>query len=783
MRSKTLEWPFIVLIAVLAPFLCGSTVPWAQGIVLTLLGLLLVIRPPRYSLGLGMNLLFGGFLVLALAAFLPAHWFGLPAWRSHGAPTWDLALPFTVTPQPWLTAEAVVLLIGGLAWLYLLLESQASASDAAPVLKAFCIGITIFAAVSEYLFYTGIRWPFVDSLAHFGPFPNKNQTGHVFAAGSLVAIACIYDAIRERSKGWVWWVICTGVLLNALVLSLSRGAIGVFCIGLIFWLGCICVLTRSRTWTVLGFATVLILLTAFVSFGGKMLDRFQASTGEVVEIPLDLRWTIQKDALTMAGESALTGNGLGNFHEVFQQFHRALGTRDMNFVHPESDWFWLLDEMGWIGIALLLCGIVLFFKRALPFAHETENWHWHAVGCAAALMLLLHGFIDVAGHRMGSVFVALFVASFAMRHDAPVKRSRPIRWVFRLCGVLLIGVGAAWVWATQTRTLLPGTIGVRAVKESAPRFNETEKYKEAIDLTTKAIRWSPIDWELYYNRAVALAYLDEPQIEAAKADFARARFLQPTTPILPLNEGIVWLPVKPELTLPAWKEAIRRAPESRERIFAQMLPYATTYPEALDALRQLAADDLSLRLAFLSRAPQKQAAEGIQELLATDPELRALSPMQKKQFLMIWAKSGDKSALLEQVPKHEEWLPIAWPIFVDLQLSRNNHQRAYEIAHCFAKLPAVPQLPAEGGSSASDLNRRVYANAEDFAAALGLCLQYQKSGATDDALVVLQKVTALKNCPAYFHRLKAEALASRNDWPQALEALRKSLPGNSLAQE
>src|SRR5438094_10222492 len=114
MRIKTVEWPVIIFIAVLAPFLGGSTLRWTQGIVLVLLGLLLVIRPPRYSLGLGINILSGAFLALALIAFTPARWFGIPDWRSHGAASVALPLPSTLTPQPWLTAASVIVLLAGI---------------------------------------------------------------------------------------------------------------------------------------------------------------------------------------------------------------------------------------------------------------------------------------------------------------------------------------------------------------------------------------------------------------------------------------------------------------------------------------------------------------------------------------------------------------------------------------------------------------------------------------------------------------------------------------------
>src|SRR2546423_9971698 len=94
----------VALLPVLACFLAGGTQKWAEGIVGVLLGLFLLTRPPRFSLGKATNCVFGGIIILALLSFLPAHWFFLPAWRSAMANDLAITMPPTLTAQPWITA-------------------------------------------------------------------------------------------------------------------------------------------------------------------------------------------------------------------------------------------------------------------------------------------------------------------------------------------------------------------------------------------------------------------------------------------------------------------------------------------------------------------------------------------------------------------------------------------------------------------------------------------------------------------------------------------------------
>ena len=764
------KWVALTLIALLAPALAGGAAGWAEAILLGLLGLLLLVSPPRYSLGRKINLLCGALLAIALLAFLPAAWFGLPAWRLHGAVAVSLPLPATLTPQPWLTGEAILLLIGGIAWFHLLGESQVRTLDRSSPMRGFVIGIALLSAVSIYLYSAGIPWPFPESVARFGPFPNKNQMATVMAIGALCAFACIYDAVRFHRRV-IWWILAACVNLAGLVLANSRGAIITFLLGLVAWLVALALVTRSRTLGATGLATISILLLGFVLFGGASTNRFHERARGGEDMSQDLRWTIQKDALAMSLSSPLVGIGAGEFHSVFALWHHALGSADVDVIHPESDWLWFIDEMGWPAFCILFAGGLFCLSRALPLQAAQENWHLRAAGLAAGLIFLLHGFADVAGHRLGSAFVALFAMSFAAPSgDLAALRTRSsICW--RLAGLLLLAAGAVALWAIDTGSLLPGSVGVALVKDRAPRMNDGGRYQDVSALTTRALQWAPMDWELYYDRAVAEARMNG--VDAARADFQRARFLQPTTPDLPYNEGLVWMTVRPALLFQAWQEALRRGASDRATIYERMISAAGS-SQFLPALRRLADKDADLKLTYCARAPREEAARMINEILQADPALATLSADQKRLLFKLWAVDTNPADAVRQILARDDWLSAGWPIVVAHLVSVGDYRRAYEITRRFASPPAVPRL-AEAAGDPAELASRVYADPPDFVAGLALCEQYQQSGDNDDALILVARMAALPGCPRYIFALEAELLAGKQAWQQAFESLQKSL--------
>src|SRR5262249_21205956 len=98
----------VALLPVLACFLAGATRKWEEGVVITLLGFHLLLRPPRFSLGATTNIVLFGLFILAALAFLPAHWFFQPEWRATFVKNFAIQLPSTLTPQPWITLGYLV---------------------------------------------------------------------------------------------------------------------------------------------------------------------------------------------------------------------------------------------------------------------------------------------------------------------------------------------------------------------------------------------------------------------------------------------------------------------------------------------------------------------------------------------------------------------------------------------------------------------------------------------------------------------------------------------------
>src|SRR5437762_2460646 len=538
---------FIALLPVFAVFLGGATSKWAEGIVVALLGLFLIFQPPRRSLGWKINTVFVAFALCGLVSFLPQAWFFTPDWRTALQNDVGIRLPTTVTPQPWVTLGCFASLVAALCWLYRVSAQELELRVARFQLRLFAAGIVAIAALSIVVYLANQSIPFWRNERNFGPFLNRNQTADLFGLTSVLILASGQDDIRNDRTRWVFWVIALAIVIAAICLNFSRAGVLILLASSAIWIATVALRlgAPARACTAcrisLAVSFLLILVSLLLLAGGPTLERFHLQKFASSDFPADFRWLIFQDAWQLIRSSPWVGLGLGNFESVFVIFRDASHDTTRS-LHPESDWFWVWSEMGWLAIPLVILGALLLIRRVAPLEIGT-NQRFRLAALIGALMFALHGLVDVSVHRVGTAYSAL--------------------------------------------------------------------------------NWAPLDWELYYLRGAAEVAQREPE-QKALDDFRRARFLEPNSESVPLQEGLVWLRSRPDLAEMAWREALRRAGTQRKDVFRDIMFTADLRdPTALPIIRRLAFSEHDLALAYFEQLNAQEFRPAFSKFFDADPDLTA----------------------------------------------------------------------------------------------------------------------------------------------------------------
>ena len=753
------------LLPVLACFLGGATEKWAEGIVVALLGFLLLVRPPRLSLGSVTNSALFAFLILAAIAFLPDRWFFIPAWRTALRNDFGIPLATVVTPQPWVTVGCLISLVAGLSWLYFVATQELELRATRSQLRFFATGTIILAAISILLYWTHLNLPFWISRRGFGPFPNRNQTADLFGLTAVIILACGQDDLRKGKKRWIFWLLGLGIIVAALILSFSRAGIIILVAGSALWLGTFVLRQRSTSRLALGFSFVLLLLTILLVFGGQTLERFHLRDVGDAGISTDFRWQIFRDTFELIRSSPWCGIGLGNFEPVFAIF-RNFSFNNARALHPESDWLWLWTELGWPAVAIAIATLALLVRRVFPL-REGTNQRYRLATLIAAFLFAIHGLVDVSGHRIGTAFAGIFLLGLSLHRPLDLKTSRSIPILFRLLGVVLLGAGLSWVIAARGTKLLPGSVGVSSVKQLSAEANQGRDFTETIELTTRALNWAPLDWQLYFTRALAEVGTKQP----AKAldDFRRARFLEPNSYEVPLAEGNVWLSAQPSLAPTAFREALRRARSRRRDVYSGMLNTESLQnPAVARILEEVGLSQPDLALAYLSNVSGETFRRGLAQVLKKDPNLRSLSDTEKLVFFELWSERGDLEELVRSVQENPDWTRYAWLGIAKYNASKKDFRSAYEMIQRFGDAVALPRISPD--ASLEELENRYRAAPDNYAVGYALYREQLQHGRVDDALLTVRHFSERANSPAYFRFLEAQSWAAKQNWERAWNA-------------
>jgi hypothetical protein len=250
----------------------------------------------------------------------------------------------------------------------------------------------------------------------------------------------------------------------------------------------------------------------------------------------------------------------------------------------------------------------------------------------------------------------------------------------------------------------------------------------------RALAITPADWELRLRRAVAATHLH--RWTEALRDFRVARTLEPRLAVVPLNQGLAWLPFMPALTEEAWTEALRRASteEERKEIFGNMLARSEESPVVHQSILRWADHDLALALVALRAG---------------------------------YGDFGTLESIEQQSPK----LTPAEQAAVTREKARQaavgqDFQRAYQLYRETLN-PLV--FPPEKTETEEQCRLALERNPSDFGSAFRLCTLLRQR--TNDELALLEDVLKEPGCPQYFLVMKADALAASEDWMGAWETI------------
>jgi hypothetical protein len=765
-QSATTGWianAIAALLPVLACFLAGGTQKWEEGVVITVLAFCLLIRPPRFSLGVVTNLVLFTLFILAAVALLPAHWFFQPKWRAAFVNDFAIQLPSTLTPQPWIMLGYLVSFAAGLSWLYLVSTQDLGLREVRFQLRLFTSGIVLLAAICIAFYLSRITPSFWHNKQNFGPFPNPNQTGDLFALTAIVILACVHDDFRRRRKRWIAWILALVLIAAAIALNSSRSGIGMLVVGSAFWLSALTF--RKRSPLALGVFFLFMLLTALLVFGEETFQRFHLRNFGGAGISSDLRWRIFHDTLRLIRDSPWSGIGFGNFESIFAVFREA-SLSAPRALHPESDWLWLWTEVGWPAVMLTVLGIGLLISQVFPLRKGTNEFY-RLAALIAAVLFAIREIVDVSGHCVGIAFAAIFLLGLALHRPLSLKANRWVPILFRIVGLGLLATGLSLVVAARGQKLLPGSVGVSNAKRLSVVADREGNFSETIALTTRALRWAPLDWQLYLARAIAEVELR--QTTNAVDDFRRACFLEPIAYDIPLAEGNALLPYRPLLAVTAWREALRRAGPLRAQAYASMLSDASLKnSEVSSILEAIGLSEHDLVLPYLNRVSGASFNRVLTQLLKNDPNLQSFSETEKLAFFALWSERGDSEEISRAVEQHPDWLRYAWAGMAKYKASKKDFRAAYELTKRYGDPVALPLLATN--LSLQDLQRRFHNWPYNDGIGYELYRAQMQNGRVDDALLTASHFSERPDSPAYFHFLEAQCWAEKQNWERAWNA-------------
>ncbi len=754
----------------------GNQEPWTLALVATLVGLNLLLNAPRARITRTIIWPLILIAMLLLAGLLPISATFLPDWRARLPLDFGIKLSTLLSPQPWVTFENWILFIMGLAWFLSCLGRRYAEPERRWLTRRLILGIALIAVQSLLFERFGIRpgfWQHDWPATYSGPFSSPDVLGGFLAMGSLLAIAVADDASRQKKKWFLLYALCLVPMFWALLVNSSRTGVLLLFGGLIVWTVFSSFSKRSAQRMSLFVALLLTLAALFIAFGDSLLEKLALPKSTYTSLSSQARIKLAASTLDMIGHAPLLGIGLGNFEPVF-----ALTATSSNFYnrpgHPGSDWLWLASEAGLPVVGLLLLTVIAFIFRTGSWRSQGSSSQKHRrlrSACAvAALMVPVHGLVDVPGHQVGILFTMMLLAGLSLRQSK--RESSPLvsnRAVPRIgAAIFLFGIAATWLAISLGHPVLPGSMSAQVLQRQATGQDRNGELEKAHQSISSAIAMKPLQWSYYFDRA-SLALPMGRTANLVLEDFSRARMLEPHSGLLCYQEALLWMRYNPKYSIPAWRQALMRDHSRANQFFAALCACLENAPELRASVRDLATDP-RLKLTYLVYALPDEFDPVVQELLRQQPSLNQFTPEERLRLFRIWYEHGDRAGLLSTLDHNPIWRADGWPVVATDRAAGGDFKHACQIVMENLSPPIDGTTRRIG--SLEQLQHAFLLHPTDYSYGLDLYEVEKAKNLMDDALHTLEKVSQIPGSPKKLLYDEAVILYRKDDLAKAWDKLR-----------
>ena len=737
-------------VALAAAWLAVAGQEWAQTVLIAAVGALYLVFPPPSRFPRLFPLLFLLLLVLAGTAFLPATWLG-SSFREQFIHQ-GIVLPWTFSPQPWLTLEDLTLLLASLCWAWYCFENRLTLAQ-----RDFLTGnyLLVLGLVAANVIVTGT------SLAQYVPaflqgaghFDNRNQTGDILVMGGILALYRGLTILPRRKGEGALWLLLALVFVTAIFRNGSRAAVGLLVLGGL--VGFILMPRERRqnkqVFIALG-ALLIIGISIFMMEGDDLRRRFLSLlSGD------EGRWAIYRDAFRMMVTGPWNGVGLGNFEGVFNVERTPDEMSMRRCIHPESDWFWVGSELGIGGIVLFALLVFLAFRLYLgktPFPQLTR------ASIVVAVVFLAHTFIDVGGHRLGTVWNCLYLVGLGAFRNPSRRDFKLPGFTMRLVGVLLLVIAGLRLQSVGDQPWMPTRASLLLVQNN---FLAKQPDEDKLRLLNQSLNWAPLDWLTYYQRALILMNGEDVNT-GGDGDFNRALYLEQNSIDLPFVIGEACRNTDRAEAMIAWKEALRRGKLRREELFKDRFS-GLLFGE----LMILADHDPNLEIIAISQLSGTEFDTARQKFLQQNAFLEGIKPARARELFARWQETGDNDELIEQLPLHPEWQAAGWRAYAGALAKAGRYEDAVNSA--LQHLPAPPSPESVPSVDIDAAQQAHLLQPHDAEVSFELYAAQVAAGQADRALETLKDMAAQPNPPDYVLYLLAQKLVAADQSPAAWQAL------------